>query len=75
MAEEVKFTKEELNNIGNFQGKYAQVRNDFGDMSLSRINLNNQLNALNNLESTSTLYSCAIVFPFNNIISLGFIPP
>ena len=27
MAEEVKFTKEELNNIGNFQGKLTDVEN------------------------------------------------
>ena len=51
MAEEVKFTKEELDKVTNFQGKYSQVRNDFGDMSLSRISLSNQLNELNDLEA------------------------
>tara|TARA_Y100000034_G_C6561985_1_gene243239 strand:- start:33 stop:320 length:288 start_codon:yes stop_codon:yes gene_type:complete len=50
MSEEVKFTKQELDSINNYQGRYAQVRNEFGDISLSRINLNNQLNELDKLK-------------------------
>ena len=54
MSEEVKFTKEELNKINSFQERYAQVRNDFGDISLSRINLSNQLKELDNLEDETS---------------------
>ena len=50
MSEEVKFTKEELDSINNFQGRYAQVRNDFGDISLSKISLNNQLEELDKVK-------------------------
>ena len=50
MSKEVKFTKEELDSINNFQGRYAQVRNDFGDISLSKISLNNQLEELDKVK-------------------------
>ena len=51
MSEEVKFTKEELDSINNFQGRYAQVRNDFGDVHMNRINLENQMKELDSVEA------------------------
>ena len=51
MAEEIKFTKKELDQINEFQGQYTQVRNDFGDVHMNRINLENQMKELDSVEA------------------------
>ena len=41
MAEEVKFTKEELTQVQNIQKSYANVQNQFGQLKLAQIRLDN----------------------------------
>ena len=50
MSKEVKFTKEELDNLNGFQSRYSQVRDDFGGICLSKISLRNQIEELDKLE-------------------------
>ena len=47
---EVKFTEEELNKINDFQIGYSRIRDEFGGICLSKINLRNQIEELDNLE-------------------------
>ncbi len=41
MAKEVKFTKEELTQVQNIQKSYASVQNQFGQLNLAQIRLDN----------------------------------
>jgi hypothetical protein len=42
MPEEVKFTKEELTQVQNIQKSYLNVQNQFGQLKLAQIRLDNQ---------------------------------
>ena len=42
MPEEVKFTEEELKQVQNFQNQYLSVQNQFGQLKLAQIRLDNQ---------------------------------
>ena len=42
MPEEVKFTEEELKQVQNIQTSYANVQNQFGQLKLAQIRLDNQ---------------------------------
>ena len=50
MSEEVKFTKEELDNLNSFQSRYSEVKDQFGGICLSKISLRKQIEELDNLE-------------------------
>ena len=41
MPEEVKFTEEELKQVQNIQASYANVQNQFGQLKLAQIRLDN----------------------------------
>ena len=51
MAEEVKFTEEEMKTISELQQTYAVVQNTLGQLSISRIRLEQDLVNLNEAES------------------------
>ena len=51
MAEETKFSKEELDEIKNIQQKYLHIQNSLGQVSLARINFDRQLEELANTEA------------------------
>ena len=51
MAEEIKFSKEELDEIKNIQQKYLHIQNSLGQVSLARINFDRQLEELANTET------------------------
>jgi len=42
MAEEIKFTEEELKQVQDIQNKYISIQNQFGQLKLTQINLDNQ---------------------------------
>ena len=42
MPEEVKFTEEELTQVQNFQNQYLSVQNQFGQLKLAQIRLDEQ---------------------------------
>ena len=42
MPEEVKFTEEELKNVQEIQQTYANIQNQFGQLKLAQIRLDNQ---------------------------------
>ena len=42
MPEEVKFTEEELKNVQDIQTSYVNVQNQFGQLKLAQIRLDNQ---------------------------------
>tara|TARA_R100001443_G_scaffold109892_1_gene121533 strand:+ start:477 stop:743 length:267 start_codon:yes stop_codon:yes gene_type:complete len=42
MAKEVKFTEEELKQVQDIQNKYISIQNQFGQLKLTQINLDNQ---------------------------------
>ena len=42
MSEEVKFTEEELKEVQNIQASYANVQNQFGQLKLAQIRLDEQ---------------------------------
>tara|TARA_B100000131_G_C17599752_1_gene402951 strand:+ start:161 stop:460 length:300 start_codon:yes stop_codon:yes gene_type:complete len=47
---EVKFTDEEINSLKQLQEDYLNVQNKFGQISITRINLGNQLDELDRIE-------------------------
>ena len=51
MAEEVKFTKDELKEVQDIQNNYVGVQNQFGKVSIARMRLQAQINALNETET------------------------
>ena len=42
MSEEVKFTEEELKQVQNIQASYVNVQNQFGQLKMAQIRLDNQ---------------------------------
>ncbi len=46
MAKEVKFTEKELQSLADLQTKYSQVTNRFGQLTIAKINLEKQSEAL-----------------------------
>ena len=52
MAEEIKFSKEELDEIKNIQQKYLHIQNSLGQVSLARINFDRQLEELAKTENS-----------------------
>ena len=46
MAKEVKFTEKELQSLADLQTKYSQVTNRFGQLTIAKINLEKQQEAL-----------------------------
>ena len=46
MAKEVKFTEKELQSLADLQTKYNQVTNRFGQLTIAKINLEKQSEAL-----------------------------
>ena len=50
MAEETKFTKEEMNTISEIQEKYLEIQQKLGQVSLSKLKLEQQVEAINVLE-------------------------
>ena len=60
MPEEVKFTEEELKQVQNFQNQYLSVQNQFGQLKLAQIRLDNQEvdleNALKQVQANETKF-------------------
>ena len=55
MAKEVKFTEVEIESLKNLQEDYLNIQNKFGQISITEINLDNQVSELNQIkEETST---------------------
>ena len=50
MAEEVKFTQEEMNQLTELQQTYTAVQNAFGQLSVSRIRLDQEVTAADEAE-------------------------
>ncbi len=46
MAEEVKFTEEEMNKVKEFQNKYFEIQSNFGQVHIARLRLEEQLISL-----------------------------
>ena len=51
MAEETKFTEEELKQVKEIQDSYFDIQNQFGSLSLAKLRLNQQLEGLGNSEN------------------------
>jgi len=47
MAKPVKFTEDELKNIKEIQDSYFDIQNSFGQLKISKIRLNRQVDSLN----------------------------
>ena len=60
MPEEVKFTEEELKQVQNFQNQYLSVQNQFGQLKLAQIRLDNHEvdleNALKQVQDNETKF-------------------
>ena len=50
MAEETKFTKEEMNTISEIQEKYLEIQQKLGQVSLSKLKLEQQAEAIDKME-------------------------
>ena len=50
MTEETKFTEEELKQVKEIQDSYFDIQNKFGQLSLAKLRLNQQLEGLGNSE-------------------------
>ena len=50
MAEEVKFSEEELKTIKSIQDSYFEVQTDFGKLSLAKIKVEQQLEELDSVD-------------------------
>ena len=48
MAEEVKFSQEEMSQLTELQQTYATIQNTFGQLSVNRIRLEQELSSLGN---------------------------
>ena len=51
MAEEVKFSEEELKTIKSIQDSYFEVQTDFGKLSLAKIKVEQQLEELDSVDN------------------------
>ena len=57
MSEEVKFTEEEIKQVQGIQTNYANIQNAFGQLHLTKLNLEKQLTGIDeNYKSLSTEY-------------------
>ena len=52
MAKEIKFTDEEMKEISKFQQTYTGIQNTFGQIGMSRMRLQNELESLDNVEQS-----------------------
>tara|TARA_R100000008_G_scaffold79962_1_gene62036 strand:+ start:1222 stop:1530 length:309 start_codon:yes stop_codon:yes gene_type:complete len=50
--EATKFSEEELNEVKEIQNTYFKIQEQFGQLSISKIHLNNQLNEIDNHEES-----------------------
>mgnify|MGYP003155723099 CR=1 FL=1 len=50
MSEEIKFTEEELKRIEEIKAEYFNIQSDFGNLVLTRIKIDEQLNELDRTE-------------------------
>ena len=53
MSEEVKFTEEEIKQVKEIQDSYLKIQTDFGQTTIARIRLEEQLENLINVEDTA----------------------
>ena len=51
MAEEIKFTDDEMKKIKQFQESYVTIQQNLGQISIAELRLNQQLESLNNSEN------------------------
>ena len=54
MADETKFSKEEMQTIQNIQDSYFEVQTDFGKLNLAKIKLEQQLDELDAVDDNLT---------------------
>ena len=54
MAEETKFSEEEMKTIQSIQDSYFEVQTEFGKLSLAKIKLEQQLDDLDNIDDDLT---------------------
>ena len=54
MAEETKFSEEEMKTIQGIQDSYFEVQTEFGKLSLAKIKLEQQLDDLDNIDDDLT---------------------
>tara|TARA_B100000029_G_scaffold3310_1_gene4023 strand:+ start:1153 stop:1434 length:282 start_codon:yes stop_codon:yes gene_type:complete len=52
MPEEVKFNEEELKQVQNIQSSYADVTSKFGQLSIAKLRVNEQLNSIEKENNT-----------------------
>ena len=52
MPEEVKFTEEELKQVQNIQSSYAETTNKFGQLSIAKLRVEQQQNAISKEHDT-----------------------
>tara|TARA_R100000008_G_C3522719_1_gene134890 strand:+ start:85 stop:366 length:282 start_codon:yes stop_codon:yes gene_type:complete len=52
MANEKKFTDEEMSKIKEFQQSYIDIQQSFGQLSIARLRLEQQLNSMDDAEET-----------------------
>ena len=50
MSEAIKFTEEEMTAVNNIRQKYVTIQNSFGQVSINRIRLNQQIEDLDKAE-------------------------
>ena len=50
MAEDIKFTKDEMTNISEIQEKYLEIQQKLGQVSLSKLKLEQQVEAIDKVE-------------------------
>ena len=53
MADEIKFTDDELKSLKNLQTRYLGIQQKFGQLTIGRINLNKRIDELDTLEIES----------------------
>ena len=54
MAEDTKFTEDEMKTIQSIQDSYFEVQTDFGKLNLAKIKLEQQLDALDSVDNDLT---------------------
>jgi len=54
MAEEIKFSEEEMNTVNGIRKKYVTIQSSFGQVSINRLRLNQQIEDLQKAEESLT---------------------
>ena len=54
MAEDIKFTKDEMTTISKIQEKYLEIQQKLGQVSLSKLKLEQQAEAIDKMEGASS---------------------